>query len=46
MTKVANIFKHLQNVQCLAIESFVVFLESVANFFLPNSKVLEISFGR
>ena len=36
MTKLANISKTLLNVQYFAIESFVVSLESAANFFLPK----------
>ena len=36
MTKLANISNNLPNMRCFAIESFVAFLESVANFFLPK----------
>ena len=39
-----NISKNLPKVQCVASESLVVFLESVANVFLPKQQVLEISF--
>ena len=32
----------LPNVQCFAVETFVVFLESVANVFLPKQQVFGI----